>query len=302
LAAYARTWIDDYAGRTGRGLDDSTRADYRRSLNQHVLPRLGHHRLGALRPRELRALVRELEQSGQAPASIRKHLAALKALLATAVEDDLLVASPGAVVRVCTRRQDWEAREPRVLSRDDLAALFAEVPAKWELFFRLLLHTGVRISEAIGLLWGDLRLAPTPRLEIRRQVCRGRVKAPKSRYGRREIPLSAGMVAALEDRRTKSRYSGDDDPIFASDSGGFVDASNLRSRILRPAARAARLEGGVGFHAFRHTCASLLFSAGKDLKQVQHWLGHHDPAFTLNTYIHLLDGGLGGADFFDEIA
>jgi integrase len=108
------------------------------------------------------------------------------------------------------------------------------------------------------------------------------------------------MVAALEDRRAKSRYSGDDNPIFASGRGGFVDASNLRSRILRPAARGAGLEG-VGFHAFRHTCASLLFSAGKDLKQVQHWLGHHDPAFTLSTYIHLLDDGLGDANFLDGI-
>src|SRR5215211_5031095 len=166
LAAYAQIWIDDYAGRTGRGLDDSTRADYRRSLHQHVLPRLGHYRLSDLRPRELRALIRELEQSGQAPASIRKHLAALKVLLATAVEDDLLVASPGAVVRVFTRREEGEAREPRVLSRGELAAFFAQLPAQWELFFRLLLHTGVRISEAIGLLWGDTRWAEIGRAHV----------------------------------------------------------------------------------------------------------------------------------------
>jgi hypothetical protein len=33
---------------------------------------------------------------------------------------------------------------------------------------------------------------------------------------------------------------------------------------------------------------------------VQEWLGHHDPGFTLRTYVHLLDGGLGDADFLDE--
>jgi integrase len=83
--------------------------------------------------------------------------------------------------------------------------------------------------------------------------------------------------------------------------GSRATEATLRSRILRPAARGAGLEG-VGFHAFRHTCASLLFSAGKDLKQVQHWLGHHDPAFTLSTYIHLLDDGLGDANFLDGIS
>ncbi len=56
----------------------------------------------------------------------------------------------------------------------------------------------------------------------------------------------------------------------------------------------------VSFHAFRHTCASLLFAEGKNIKQIQTWLGHADPAFTLRTYIHLLDDGVGGADFLDD--
>ena len=46
-------------------------------------------------------------------------------------------------------------------------------------------------------------------------------------------------------------------------------------------------------------CASLLFEAGKSVKQVQEWLGHADPSFTMRTYIHLMDDGLGDAEFFD---
>jgi hypothetical protein len=53
------------------------------------------------------------------------------------------------------------------------------------------------------------------------------------------------------------------------------------------------------FHTFRHTCASMLFDAGKNVRQVADWLGHSDPAFTLRTYVHLMDGGLGDADFLD---
>jgi integrase len=55
----------------------------------------------------------------------------------------------------------------------------------------------------------------------------------------------------------------------------------------------------VGFHTFRHTCASTLFARGKSIKQVQHWLGHADASFTLRTYVHLQDGDLGGAEFWD---
>ena len=42
-----------------------------------------------------------------------------------------------------------------------------------------------------------------------------------------------------------------------------------------------------------------LFEAGRDVKQVPAWLGHTDPAFTLRTYVHVMDAGVGDADFFD---
>lgn len=50
----------------------------------------------------------------------------------------------------------------------------------------------------------------------------------------------------------------------------------------------------LAFHAFRHTCASLLFAEGRNVKQVAAWLGHADPAFTLRVYVDLLDEGMGG--------
>ena len=68
--------------------------------------------------------------------------------------------------------------------------------------------------------------------------------------------------------------------------------------VLKPAAESVGLPW-VTFHSLRHTCASLLFAAGKNIKQVQEWLGHADPAFTLRTYVHLMDEGLGDAEFMD---
>ena len=80
--------------------------------------------------------------------------------------------------------------------------------------------------------------------------------------------------------------------------GQPLSYGNLRRRVLVPAARKAGLTW-VTFHSFRHTCASLLFEAGRDVKQVASWLGHADPAFTLRTYVHLMDEGIGDADFLD---
>ena len=63
-------------------------------------------------------------------------------------------------------------------------------------------------------------------------------------------------------------------------------------RVLRPVAEEVGAPW-AGFHTFRHTCASMLFERGANAKQVQRWLGHHSAAFTLDTYVHLLEDQLG---------
>jgi hypothetical protein len=88
--------------------------------------------------------------------------------------------------------------------------------------------------------------------------------------------------------------------VFPSQAGTVLDAGNLMSRVLKPAARRAGVPW-VGFHTFRHTCATMLFRRGLNAKQVQLWLGHHSPAFTLETYVHLIPDDLPDADVLDDV-
>jgi integrase len=90
----------------------------------------------------------------------------------------------------------------------------------------------------------------------------------------------------------RTHSGGELDLVFTASNGAAVNSGNLRRRVLKPAAEEACVEW-VGFHAFRHTCASPLFADGRNAKQVQVWLGHHSAAFTLATYVHLLDGEIG---------
>jgi integrase len=85
--------------------------------------------------------------------------------------------------------------------------------------------------------------------------------------------------------------AGDTDPVFASATGGHMNAANLARRVLKPAAVRAGV-GWASWHTLRHTCATELFRRGLNAKQVQVWLGHHSPAFTLETYVHLLSDDL----------
>ena len=67
--------------------------------------------------------------------------------------------------------------------------------------------------------------------------------------------------------------------------------------MLTPSAKSIGLS--VGCNALRHARASLLLGECRDVKQVSEWLRHADPGFTLRTYVHLMDGGAGDADFID---
>lgn len=91
----------------------------------------------------------------------------------------------------------------------------------------------------------------------------------------------------MENGREEAR-----DLVFSSARGTPLDYSNLY-RVMKPSAGEAGVPWAA-FHTLRHTCASRLFAQGRNAVQVQRWLGHHSPAFTLSTYVHLMDGDLGG--------
>jgi integrase len=133
---------------------------------------------------------------------------------------------------------------------------------------------------------------------VRRQTRRGITNAPKTAAGRRELPLSRSVAQRLW---TLHRGRSGEDPVFAHPATGErMEYHWAEHNILRPAREAGGLDW-LTFHGLRHTCASLLFANGKNLKQVQHWLGHSSPQLTQNTYLHLMDDGLGGADFLDDL-
>jgi integrase len=80
--------------------------------------------------------------------------------------------------------------------------------------------------------------------------------------------------------------------VFPSTTGTVLMPSNVFSRSLKPAAGEAGVPW-IGFHTFRHTCASMLIAEGRNIVQVSRWLGHDSPAFTLTRYAHLMDGDIG---------
>jgi integrase len=297
---YFASWIESYAGRTQRGFSETTRPEYRRTIENHALPRWKKMKLSEIEPKDVRELLMAMRNEGKSTSMIRKTRASLSTLFATALEDGLISSNPIRGVRIPAPLVEELPEEERAkaLTRAELATLLSAIPEDWHLFFEFLVHTGLRISEAIGLTWEHLELEGKPHVKVREQFYRCKRRRLKSGAGRRDIPLAPKMAARLIAHR-EARYSGPKEPVFTSEVGTELIRGKVAERVLNPARDLVGMPW-VSFHNFRHTCASLLFADGKNVKQIQTWLGHADPAFTLRTYIHLLEDGVGSADFLDD--
>jgi len=303
LHEFGRQWVERYQGRGRRGFRESTRDDYRRQLDRYVFRFFpAHRKLTQLTPRMVGEFVAWLcdpaKQDGRvlADSTVRNIMAPLRACLSTAVREGIIRMNPAREVDLPHRPTiESDEDEIKAMSTEQLETFLRITPPRWHAFFHLLAITGVRISEAIALEWRHVQLdGSAPHIKVRQRIVRGQLGPPKSKYGKREIPITHALVSELRAHRAGSEWPGDTDPVFPSGAGTVLNPTNVFHRVLRPTAEEAGV-AWAGFHTFRHTCATMLFANGRNAVQVQRWLGHHSPAFTLATYVHLLNGDVGGA-------
>lgn len=312
---FCEEWLSVYNGRSGRGIDPATIRAYRKALGDHVYPELGYLRMNEIETRHIKAFIGKLQRTktrtGRTlkPNTIRGIFAPVRACLADAADDGVIPSNPASGVRVNDHRPSDERladdEKAKALTEDELRTLLAEIPnttindsspLTWRDFFALLAHTGLRVSEALGLEWKDVAFGDRPILKIRRQFRDGEVKTLKTRNSKRDLPLPQSLARTL----WAARPASGDGVIFTNRQGNHHSRHNIAHRVLRPAAKRAGVPW-VGFHTLRHTNASLLFANGKNAKQVQRRLGHATVAFTLDVYVHLLDDGFDDSDFEDDL-
>lgn len=301
---YYEGWLPRYRGRTARGLEDSTRSEYETSFRLHILSlAIARIRMRDLGAPDVRDWLADAERRGATPSTIRRAKAALSVMLASAVEDGDLASNPAAGVRYVpseAAKRRHPKRKPRALTAEDVVTILNAMPEEWRAFFTMLVQTGVRVGELLGLTWQHVHLGDDPHIMVDEQVYEGKRKKLKTDASRARVPLSASMASWLVQLRPNDAAPGA--PVFPSKVGTPLSYHNVYNRVLKPALAKAGLEGqGIAFHAFRKACGSLLLAHGKNLKQVQGWLRHAQLTTTMNVYIHQVDDGLGGADAWDDI-
>lgn len=298
---YATEWADNYRGRR-REIRQRTRGEYRRDLQAYAFRFFSKSRkLTSITARDADLFVAWLLDDKNHPRPITNRTAErvivpVRSCLRDAARHGLIRVNPFADVvvprpdKIEDEENTKDENRPKALSAEQIARFLACVEPRWRLFFVTLASTGARWSEAIA--WRRRDLDPEKGcLKVRRTLYNGMVQAPKTKQSRRDISLAPALVEKLSVRVAGLAPN---DLIFSARNGEPLRAENVRRRQLRPAADEAGL-GTIGFHTFRHSAASLLFERGANIKEVQEFLGHHSPAFTLETYVHLLGDGGGPA-------
>jgi integrase len=289
-----------------RWLKDSVRGSVRQStydrdkilLEKHVEPVLGNRRLKNLTPLHLQTLYRDRLDAGLSTSTVHKIHVILHKALAQAVRWNMIPRNVSEVVKAPRPAP----KEMHPLSSEEVRRLLdAARDERFEALYVLAVTTGMRQGELLALRWSDVDLEDPERatVSVRRTLTRngGRVTfgEPKTKKSRRSIRLTHQAVRVLKkhlERQLREigmlgdRYE-DQGLLFATDTGGPLNPSNLRQRSFLPLLKKARLPH-VRFHDLRHTCATLLLNQGTHPKFVQELLGHATIAITLDTYSHVM--------------
>ena len=210
MGDYFPGWLENYRGRTSRGLEESSRREYEISFQHHILPLpIARTRMRDLAAPDLKEWFAGLERRGCSPNTIRKTRAALGAMLADALEDGAVVVNAAAGVRYvpsASQQRKHPRRKRRALTAADVIAILGAMEERWQLFFLLLVQTGVRIGELLGLTWQHVHLGDDPHVLVAEQVYKGERKRLKTEASMAKVPLSATMAAWLAELRRRKRH------------------------------------------------------------------------------------------------
>lgn len=163
--------------------------------------------------------------------------------------------------------------------------------------FRLILNTGLRTGELIGLKWSDIdfenRTMKIERtMEFRYKVGEWRVGPPKSKSGYRTIPLTDEAIRILENQRAKNKKLKLipiewNDTVFLCRNGTPVKNSTYDTGLFKYCDHVGIPH--FSMHVLRHTFATRCIEGGMKPKTLQKILGHSNIGITMNLYVHITE-------------
>lgn len=300
VAVLLSRWLDARRDK----LRPRTIESYHDTATRFIIPAIGDLPIGRLTPQDVMAAM----DRGNSPRAKNYIRTVLHLALAYAVDAELIVRNVAAKVpplKVPKKLIEMPSQNQWQALRD---AIDAE-PIANRAFLLVFALCGLRESELCGLAWSDYTVATITtssqdeirigEFVIQRQLDRdGNLSPVKTDAGNRRVPVPPEVVDALElwrkeqdSIRSKRRWPHPQDAIFTTRNGTLLGQRN----VLRVVHRVTK-KAGIGrksVHYLRHLAISHLVSDPEvDIKTIQSIAGHSSIRVTLDTYGHLIPGGL----------
>lgn len=283
LGPYLQQWVSSLSG-----LAPATVRQHEMIIRVHLVDALGGFTLAELGPADVD---RYLSRVDLDPQTRRHHRATLRRALQDAVREGIVDRNVAALAHAPTLPH----RERQVLDVAQVRNLLeATVGSRWHALFALGATAGLRLSECLGLTWGNVDL-DAGELHVRHALTKmadGRLrrKAPKSAKSRRSVALLPVAVRALRAHKAIQDTDRGDRPkpidayVFTTPTGQPIHGSNVLPHLYRALADASLPR--VTFHDLRHSAATMLYVAGVPLPVISDMLGHSTIRITADLYRH----------------
>jgi len=291
MREFMKQWLDTAARPRVAASTFKTYSDY---VGTYLNPALGDCRLSKLGPMEIQHFYNSLNDRGLSPKTVKHVHGVLRSALNQALKWNLIRSNPALHVDLPKSKK----KEMMALNQEQ-ARLFLDhtVVSPYKSLFSLLITTGMRPSEALGLRWCDIDLE-NARISVQRSMARSgkswSLEDLKTSHSRRSIPLPPSVLKDLKEHRTeqvktilKEKDYQENDLVFAGKKGEPLDYKNLYHRHFKRILKEAGLPD-IRLYDLRHTCSTLLLAAGENPKIVSERLGHSSVTITLDTYSHVL--------------
>ncbi|MBD5488697.1 MAG: site-specific integrase [Lachnospiraceae bacterium] len=286
------------------GVRPSTEAGYRTVLNLLEKEEFGHRRIDKVKLSDAKVWLIQLQKNGRGFSSIRTIRGILRPAFQMAVDDDLIRKNPFGFELATVIYNDSVTREALTRDQERKFLQFVKEDKHFKKYYDgiyILLNTGLRISEFVGLTKKDIDFKEM-KINVDHQLQRYngigyKIVEPKTDSGVRQIPMTPEVAECFR-RIMKARAKPKKEPIIDGYAGFlFLDKDGhpmvamhwekYFQHICQKYNRVYRAQmPKVTPHVCRHTFCSRMAAARMNPKTLQYIMGHSDIGVTLNTYTH----------------
>lgn len=299
---FAEEWFSEYAKPNLR----NTTFNFLYHQRLRVYRAIGDTSMEKITVRQLQEFINSLSKDGAnevngkplSPKTVRHVLSLVSDIFAYAVRMGIARENPCVRV-VLPKLVRKEKKIYTVAETVRLMELLRKEPVKYRAFFYLLIYSGCRRGELLGLEWRDVDFANCL-ISIRRTSCytpdRGTyTDTTKTEQSKRTLKLPQEVMDILCELREFQLRQADifgdkwveSGRLFTKENGEPQHPNTSYHWLEKFCAR-----NGLpfyGLHSFRHLFASLLVSNGVDIVTVSGVLGHSAVSTTSNIYCHMLE-------------